>query len=262
MGKPFVSSEVEAPALFTTSLDSARDERRKGNVLRPLTLGCTGLILLLACAHPAHAGLFGQTRKEKAAVYEEYKPTIAPPLPPSASNGAIFQSTSGYAALVEGQRARRIGDMLTIELVEKTAATKESSSNLSRNGSIGIQPPTTGPLSFFKASDASIGDTSGFKGSGTADQSNALTGEVSVTIAEVYPNGTMLVRGQKTVTLNRGDEFIQISGIVRQADINPDNQVLSTRVADAKIRYTGSGDVARTARQGWLGRFFNAVSPL
>ena len=71
----------------------------------------------------------------------------------------------------------------------------------------------------------------------------------------------MLVQGQKLVTLNRGDEFIQIKGIVRIADITADNRIASTRVADARIAYTGKGDVARASRQGWLSRFFSVISP-
>ncbi len=82
-----------------------------------------------------------------------------------------------------------------------------------------------------------------------------------MTVAEVYPNGTMLVQGQKRVTLNRGDEFLKIKGLVRTADVDRDNRVLSTRVADAQISYTGKGDVARAGRQGWLSRFFSVVSP-
>ena len=95
-----------------------------------------------------------------------------------------------------------------------------------------------------------------FNGSGAADQSNSLSGEITVTVAQVFPNGTMLVQGQKRVTLNRGDEFIQIKGLVRMADVGIDNRVESTRVADAQIAYTGKGDVARASRQGWLSRFF------
>jgi len=82
-----------------------------------------------------------------------------------------------------------------------------------------------------------------------------------VTVAKVYPNGTLLVRGQKALTLNRGDEYVQISGLVRPADINPDNSVLSTRVADARITYTGRGDVQRASKPGWLSHFFSIISP-
>ena len=107
---------------------------------------------------------------------------------------------------------------------------------------------------------ATSGDLS-FNGEGEAAQSNRLNGEISVTVAEVYPNGTMLVKGQKLVNINRGDEYVQISGLVRQADIGPDNRVPSTRVADARIAYSGKGEIARASRQGWLQRFFTAVSP-
>ena len=71
----------------------------------------------------------------------------------------------------------------------------------------------------------------------------------------------MLVRGEKHLTLNRGDETIQIAGLVRSVDIGPDNSVPSTRVADARITYTGKGEIARASQQGWLGRFFSRVSP-
>ena len=146
-------------------------------------------------------------------------------------------------------------------LVEKTAASKSANSKLDSAGGGSITPPATGPLSFFKPSSASASGARNFTGGGTADQANSLSGEVSVTVAEVYPNGTMLVQGQKRVTLNRGDEYVQIKGVVRIADIDADNRVLSTRVADAKIAYTGKGDVARASRQGWLGHFFGMVSP-
>src|SRR3546814_1679253 len=101
-----------------------------------------------------------------------------------------------------------------------------------------------------------MGGNSTFGGKGQATQSNTLSGEISVTIAEVYPNGTMLVRGEKLVTLNRGDEYIRIAGIVRPEDITADNRILSTRVADARITYSGTGEIARASRQGWLQRFF------
>ena len=177
------------------------------------------------------------------------------------ANGSIFQVSRGYVPLTSGARAGAVGDILTITLVEQTQATKTSSQTTSRDGSVGLSPPTTGPLSFFSSSDINAGGSQSFKGQGQAAQSNALSGEISVTVAAVYPNGTMLVRGEKQVTLNRGDEQVKISGIVRAVDISPDNRVLSTRVADAKIVYTGKGEVARASHQGWLQRFFSRISP-
>ena len=154
-----------------------------------------------------------------------------------------------------------VGDVLTIALVERTAATKSTSQTTDRGGSIGLTPPTTGLFSLFNPSDIGASGTNAFKGQGQTAQSNALSGEITVTIAAVYPNGTMLVRGQKLVTLNRGDEYVQVSGIIREADIGSDNRVLSTRIADARITYTGKGEMARASQQGWLQRFFSRVSP-
>ena len=217
---------------------------------------------LIACAMaltatPAKAQLFGHKKPR-----EDFSATLPAPAPVVApANGGIFQASDGYAALYEGQRARRKGDPLTIVLVERTSASKSASSKLDSGGGFSLTPPTTGALNLFNKSDASASGNRNFNGTGTADQANALSGEISVTVAEVYPNGTMLVQGQKRVTLNRGDEFVQIKGIVRTADIDAYNRVASTRVADARIAYTGKGDVARASRQGWLSRFFQILSP-
>lgn len=199
-----------------------------------------------------------QAREAKA----DYAPTYAQQMATARpANGAIFQVSHGYAPLTSGTRAAVVGDILTIALVERTQASKTTSQTTDRSGSIGLTPPTSGPLSFFSSSDVGMGGSQDFTGGGQAAQSNTLSGEITVTIAEVYPNGTMLVRGQKQLTLNRGDEFIQISGLVRQADITPDNRVASTRVADARITYMGKGEFARSSKQGWLQRFFSRISP-
>lgn len=230
-------------------------------MLTRLGFGAAAGLALALTATPADAQIFGKKKPR-----EDFSATVVAPAPAPApvaapANGGIFQASEGYAALYEGQRARRVGDPLTIVLVERTSASKSAGTKLDSGGGFSLTPPSTGHLSLFKPTDASASGARNFNGTGTADQSNALSGEVSVTVAEVYPNGTMLVQGQKRVTLNRGDEFIQIKGIVRIADITPDNRVASTRVADARIAYTGKGDVARAARQGWLSRFFQVLSP-
>lgn len=213
---------------------------------------CNLLLLALACAPlPALA-------KDKLPP-DAFAVSLPAPPPPPPANGSIFQI--GYVPLTSGGRAGQVGDIITIQLVERTAATKSNAAGTQRDGSVGLTPPSTGPLSLFDPSDIGMGGGQQFAGKGSASQSNALSGEVSVTIAEVYPNGTMLVKGEKLLTLNRGDERVQISGIVRAIDIGPDNRVLSTRVANANIRYTGKGEIARASKQGWLQRFFSIISP-
>jgi flagellar L-ring protein FlgH len=225
-------------------------------VTRTLLLVGTALV---AAATPAQAGLFGKSQKQLSA---QYAPSYAPaPYAAPAADGAIFHAVNGYAPLTSGNRASMVGDVLTIVLAERTQAVKTNSASTDRTGSIGLTPPSVGPLSLFRPAEASASGGSEFEGQGNAAQSNALTGEISVTIAQVYPNGTMLVRGEKLVTLNRGDEQIRISGIVRAADVDLYNRVPSTRVADARITYSGSGEIARASKQGWLNRFFSILSP-
>ena len=180
--------------------------------------------------------------------------------PPPAS-GAIFQATHGYTPLTSGQRAGNVGDVLTIRLVERTQGTVTNSSGTQREANIGLLPPTTGPLSILNPSDIAMGGSSDFAGRGNSAQGNALSGEITVRIIEVQPNGMLRIEGQKEVRINRGHEFIRVSGLIRAADIGPDNRILSTRVADARIEYTGRGEIARASRQGWLQRFFSAITP-
>ena len=188
-------------------------------------------------------------------------PRLSAVVPVRPANGAIFQSDAGYAPLTSGARASTVGDVVTIVRVERMQATKSAGQTTDKAGGFGLSLPTTGLLSVLNPSDVASSGNQNFKGQGQASQSNALSGEISATVAAVYPNGTMLVHGQKALTLNRGDETVQISGLVRTADIGPDNRVSSTRIADAQISYTGKGEVARAARQGWLSRFFSRVSP-
>jgi flagellar L-ring protein precursor FlgH len=191
----------------------------------------------------------------------EYRPAPPPPTPPPAANGAIFQPENGYAPLTSGQRAAQVGDIITIVLVERTQGTSTSTSATDHNGSIGLTPPTTGPLSLFSPTDVAMGGNSTFAGHGQTGQSNSLIGEISVVVSAVLPNGTMQIRGEKLLRINRGNETIRISGLVRPGDIGADNRVASTRVADARIDYVGRGEISRASRQGWLQRLFSIITP-
>ncbi len=188
---------------------------------------------------------------------------ILPVPPPVAkpADGAIFSAAAGYAPLIDGRRARAVGDVLTIVLLESTSTSKGASADTKRGGNAGITPPSAGPLSFLDPEALKLGSSASFNGAGNAAQTNSLTGAISVTIVEVRPNGTALVRGEKRMLLSQGEEWIQFAGIVRLADVDSDNRVASSRVADARIEYAGNGAIQRASRPGWFARFFDAVSP-
>jgi flagellar L-ring protein precursor FlgH len=194
----------------------------------------------------------------------QHDPAYAPTLPlashtPPPRDGAIFHV--GYdMVLFEDDKARRVGDILTIQLVEKTDATKKAATKAAKTNTVDISAPTlfghkpgSGGVSW---PDTNLSDKSAFDGSGDSAQSNSLSGSISVTVAEVLPNGYLVVRGDKVIGLNQGDEYVRLSGIVRPADIRPDNTVPSTAVANATIVYGGNGAMADANTMGWLGRFF------
>ncbi len=205
---------------------------------------------------------------------DSYRPTLPPAYTSDESvNGSIFQAARDVR-LFEDVRARRIGDIITIVLQESTQASKSAKTTTGKDSSINVENPTfLGAIPTFKVPgliplnnnrdntlENDISSKQEFEGTGDSNQSNSLSGSISVTIADVLPNGNLVVRGEKWLTLNQGEEFIQISGIVRPQDISAANTVLSTQVADARITYSGSGMLADANKQGWLTRFFN--SPL
>lgn len=188
-------------------------------------------------------------------------PLAAAPPPQPASAGAIFQSAQGYANLVTGNRARALGDMVTIILVEATSTTKSTQGRTNREGSFGITPPASGPLDFLKPDALKAAAEGSFTGGGNAAQQSRLNGAVAVTIAAIYPNGTAEVVGEKQMMLSQGDEWVQFAGRIRLVDIDGDNRLASSQVANARIIYSGKGAVQQASRPGWLSRFFGTISP-
>ena len=180
---------------------------------------------------------------------------------PQASAGSIFQANEGYAGLVTGTRARKLGDMVTIVLRENTTTSKSTTGSTDRSGEFALTPPTSGPLDFLNPNALNAGGGGSFSGGGNAAQQSQLNGTVAVTIAALYPNGTAEVVGEKQMSLSQGDEWVQFAGRIRLVDIDVDNRVPSSAVANARIIYSGKGAVQQASRPGWLSRFFNSISP-
>ena len=181
--------------------------------------------------------------------------------PQQVSAGAIFQSANGYSGLVTGTRARALGDMVTIILTESVTTSKSTTGQTSREGSFSVTPPTRGPLDFLNPEALKAAAEGSFTGGGTAAQQSRLNGAVAVTIAAIYPNGTAEVVGEKQMKLSQGDEWVQFAGRIRLVDIDGDNRLASSQVANARIIYSGKGAVQQASRPGWLSRFFNTISP-
>jgi flagellar L-ring protein precursor FlgH len=214
----------------------------------------------------ALAGCVPTTPKPNDPYYAPVLPRT--PLAAAANNGSIYQA--GFEQNLYGDRkAFRVGDIITITLNEKTQASKNANSQIDKTSktSIGLtslfgstpnvnNPVGSGDLTL----DASYNGDRATKGDSKAGQGNSLIGSITVTVADVLPNGIIAVRGEKWMTLNTGDELVRIAGLVRADDIATDNTVSSTRIADARITYSGTGSFADASQPGWFDRFF--LSPL
>lgn len=180
------------------------------------------------------------------------------------ATGSIYaNSQGGRMKLFEDNKAREVGDLLTIVLIESTESRSRSNTAVTKDAGVGISAPTIAGQSItYKGRpllQAEVEGSREFSGGGVSTQSNELAGDITVTVVQQLGNGNLLVRGEKQLRLNQGDELVQVQGVVRTADIGPDNRISSDRVADARIVYGGRGTLARSNAMGWLGRFFNSA---
>ena len=194
------------------------------------------------------------------------QPTTARPLPvpaAPAANGAIFQ-TAGYRPLFEDQRARAIGDTITIIIVEKTAAGKQAGSNASKTGSVSfaLSKLFGAPLSTIRDSGFGSDAATKFQDKGGVSSANNFTSTMTVTVVDVAPNGNLVVSGEKQIALDKSTEYIRFSGVVNPRSVLAGNVVPSTQVADARIEYRTNTNVDKTEVMSALARFFLSVMPL
>lgn len=178
------------------------------------------------------------------------------------ATGSIYQNNLARP-LFEDRRARRVGDTITINLVERNTAQKNANASAGRTGSMtgGITASSRLPLGGLAGLNAEAEVESDFAGRGAAAANNVFNGTITVTVIDVYPNGNLLVSGEKLVAINQGNEYIRFSGVVNPNNVTGANTVQSTQVADARIEYRGSGFIDESNTMGWLQRFFVAIMP-
>lgn len=201
--------------------------------------------------------------KEDHPDYAPVELAAVPEMENAVPTGSIYQSSRNMS-LFEDVKARQVGDIVTVVLAEATDAAKTSDTSLDKTNSNVITNPIFGAGADGVGTDLDLGfdlsSSSAFEGDSASNQSNSLQGSIAVTVARVLPGGNLYVQGEKWIHINQGDEYIRLKGIIRPEDIASNNTILSTKVADARISYGGTGAPAEVNMVGWLSRFF--MSPL
>ncbi len=221
------------------------------------------LLSTLAACGPNHIAPFtARERKYKAG---EYAATQAQNKP---STGSIYtEAQSGY---LEDTRALRVGDIVLVRINEKADAEGGATTNLSKetNRSAGVEAllglvpaiqkayPNIDPKELM-----SMASSYDFAGEGKTQRAGSLKGVIGVKVKQELPNGDLFVEGTKVVMINYEEQHLYISGVIRSSDIAPDNSVDSSLIADARVEFTGRGDIDDQVERGWLTKFIDAVNP-
>jgi flagellar L-ring protein precursor FlgH len=184
--------------------------------------------------------------------------------------GSLFRETGLLSELFINPKARRVGDIVTIKIVESSKASNKADTSTGRSSSIsagidnffGLETDYSTTDPFFNPFGKVKADfETAFDGKGTTSRSGDLTAFITARITEVYPNGNFQIAGSREITVNNERQFITLSGIIRSRDISPDNVVLSTYISDARIAYSGAGIIDDRQRPGWMMRILNTVWP-
>ncbi|MEN1960706.1 flagellar basal body L-ring protein FlgH [Luteimonas sp. MJ246] len=232
-------------------------------------LALSGCATVLGDARPFNAPPGPVRGYAVAAPGQAAMPAPVPAAAHDGGGGSIFAAAGGGSGnrglrLFQDNKARGVGDLLTIVLVENTRAKTNARTAVTKDSGLGMAAPTIfGQGVTYNGRpllQAEIEGSRDFAGAGDSAQSNQLAGNITVSVIEDLGNGNLRVAGEKHMRLNQGDELVQIQGLVRSADIGPDNRITSDRVGEAEILYGGRGTLARSNAMGWLGRFFNSAA--
>ena len=193
-----------------------------------------------------------------------HQPMTARPAPrnEAQANGSIYQAGSSRT-LFEDRRARYVGDTMTIVIAETTSASTKSNTNVSKTSNISASIPTVSGLPGKSLQGLALAAETAntMAGKGDAAANNVFTGNITVTVIDVMPNGNLLVSGEKQVSIGHGTEYIRLSGVVNPYFISSANAISSANVADARIEYKESGAISEAQVMGWLARFFLSFMP-
>jgi flagellar L-ring protein precursor FlgH len=181
---------------------------------------------------------------------------------PVSGNGAIYQAAYSRP-LFEDRRARFVGDTITIKITESTTASAKSNNKVdkSNNQKASVSAFSGLPGKGLLGMDLGATSSTAFSGKGEAANNNVFTGNITVTVIDVMPNGNLLVSGEKQLAIGHEQEFVRVSGVINPSFVDFSNSIESSKVADARIEYKSAGQVSEGQIMGWMARFFLNVLP-
>jgi flagellar L-ring protein precursor FlgH len=235
-------------------------------ILKKYLLFCIVFLFLSGCAA-------WSTNTSHVADIKRIKEPELPEYTPIRKEEGSLWSEEGGINLYPDRRARKVGDIVTVRIVEDPEAELNANTKTSRSSSIEAKLKFLGYMKALAEKNkrlaqdpgtddlitASLG--SSFDGKGSSDRDGHVKAYISAVVIRMLPNGNLFINGKREVKVNHETEYITISGIIRTDDISPLNEISSTYVADARITYSGIGPVADKQKPGWLGRILDHVWP-
>jgi flagellar L-ring protein FlgH len=193
------------------------------------------------------------------------EPEITPPPPPPA-NGSLYSDEAANGSLLTDFKARRVGDLVFIDVVESSVASVASGAKRGRDsGTLGGLVGGIGalPVPGAAVAGAVIGGLGSrkFEGKGSTERQSDMRARIVARVVGVLPNGDLRVVAVKTVKINKENERLALSGIVRPRDVAADNSVRTTSVGELQVELNGKGVASADNAPGWLFRLFEKISP-
>ncbi len=220
---------------------------------------------LTSCALLALAALLGgcSTIWPRVEVADTTPPLPAAMPHPGPSDGSIFQAAT-YRPLFEDYRARLVGDTLTVQIVEKVAASQSSTSSIDKSGTLAGSLTALPGVRAAEVAKVTAGgsSTNSFAGKGAVASSNDFSGTITVVVRQVLPNGHLMIAGEKQIGVNNNVDVLRFSGQVDPRAIQPGNSVPSAAIANVRLEQRGRGAQSEAQAMGWLGRVFLSVMPI
>lgn len=219
-------------------------------------------VLLVGCAAQSHIRDYTPRRRDyDPGPYEDASHPV--------SSGSLWQDRS--RGLFADFRANQVGDLVTIMVDENPRAIGDAATNMDRQSSFSFGIPSMfGLMAALRTSYPALDperllelvSRSEFGGDGNTRRSSNITAAIAVRVRRALPNGDLFVEGTKVLMVNEEELHIYVSGVIRPEDIEPDNSISSSRIADAEVEFTGRGDLTQNQRQGWLQRLLSEINPM